>query len=83
MRPVSDEHRRRSRYELLSEELDAADIVITPQTERTRMLDFDHKERNIDAGEQAGRDAAARIHELIERAAARKRTQRASMNDGR
>jgi NTE family protein len=83
MRPVSDEHRRRSRYELLSEELRAADIVITPRTLRTRMLDFDHKEANIDAGEEAGRDAAARIHELIGRVAASKRTKQASMNDGR
>lgn len=83
MRPVSNEHRRRSRYALLSEELDAADIVITPQTVRTRMLDFDHREQNIDAGEQAGRDAAIRIRGLIERMAARKRAQRASMNDDR
>jgi len=83
MRPVSNEHRRRSRYELLSEELGAADIVITPRTVRTRMLDFDHKEENIDAGEEAGRDAAARIRELIGRVAARKRTKQASMNDGR
>jgi NTE family protein len=83
MRPVSNEHRRRSRHELLAAELDAADIVITPQTVRTRMLDFDHREQNIDAGEKAGRDAAVQIHELIKRVAARKRTQRASMNDGR
>jgi NTE family protein len=83
MRPASNEHRRRSRHELLAGELDEADIVITPQTVRTRMLDFDHKEQNIDAGEEAGRDAAAQIHELIERVAARKRATRASMIDQR
>lgn len=83
MRPVSNERRRRSRYELLAAELGAADIVITPQTVRTRMLDFDHKERNIDAGEKAGRDAAVQIHNLIERVAERKRATRASMIDQR
>ena len=78
-----NQHRRRTRYGLLAEELEAADIVITPQTVRTRMLDFDHKKRNIDAGEVAGRDAAVQIHELIGRVAARKRTRRASMIDQR
>ncbi len=78
-----NEHRRRGRYELLADELDAADIVITPQTVHTRMLDFDHKEKNIDAGEEAGREAAAQIHELIKRVAARKRARRASLIDQR
>ena len=72
MRSGMTENRRRSRYELLAAELDAADVVITPQTVRTRMLDFDHKEQNIDAGEKAGRDAAPQIWQLIERVAARK-----------
>ncbi len=72
MRLARDDHRRRSRYELLAEELDAADIVITPRTVRTRMLDFDHKEENINAGEEAGRDAAPQIWRLIKRVAARK-----------
>jgi NTE family protein len=71
--PGMEEHRRRYRYGLLAEELEAADVVITPNTVRTRMLDFDHKEQNIIAGEQAGRDAAPRIRELIEQVAARKR----------
>lgn len=72
IRSGMNENRRRSRYELLAAELDAADVVITPQTVRTRMLDFDHKEQNIDAGEKAGRDAAPQIWQLIERVAARK-----------
>ncbi|KPK18132.1 MAG: hypothetical protein AMJ67_11430 [Betaproteobacteria bacterium SG8_41] len=68
-----DQNRRRYRYGLLAAELDAADVVITPQTVRTRMLDFDHKEQNIIAGEEAGRRAAPRILDLIEKVAARKR----------
>lgn len=68
-----EQRRRPYRYGLLAAELDAADIVITPQTIRTRMLDFDHREQNIIAGEQAGRDAVPRIRELIGKAAARKR----------
>ncbi len=68
-----DQNRRRYRYGLLAAELDAADVVITPQTVRTRMLDFDHKEQNIIAGEEAGRSAAPRILDLIEKVAARKR----------
>jgi NTE family protein len=77
------EQRGPYRYGLLAEELDAADIVITPQTVRTRMLDFDHREENIIAGERAGRDAASRIRKLIEKVAARKHARRASMNDDR
>jgi len=75
--PGMAEHRRRYRYALLAEELEAADVVITPQTIHTRMLDFDHKEQNIIAGERAGRDAAMRIRGLIEQVAARKRAPRA------
>jgi NTE family protein len=71
--PGMDQNQRRSRYGLLAEELDAADVVITPQTVRTRMLDFDQREQNIIAGEEAGREAAPHIRELIEKAAARKR----------
>jgi NTE family protein len=78
-----DQNRRRYRYGLLAAELDAADVVITPQTIRTRMLDFDHKEQNIIAGEQAGRRAAPRILDLIEKVAARKRAKRASLNESR
>jgi len=79
MRPVSNEHRRRSRYELMAAELDAADIVFTPRTVRTRMLDFDNQVKYLVAGEDAGRNAAAQIHELIARVAARKGARRASM----
>lgn len=68
-----EQRRRPYRYGLLAEELDAADIVITPQTVRTRMLDFDQREQNIIAGERAGREAAPRIWGLIEEMAARKR----------
>ncbi len=70
-----EQRQRPYRYGLLAEELDAADIVITPDTVRTRMLDFEHREENIIAGEQAGRDAAPRIRRLIEKVAARKRTE--------
>lgn len=70
----ANQGRNSQRYALHGEELDAADIVITPQTIRTRMLDFDHRERNIRAGEEAGRAAAPEIRELIERVAAHKRT---------
>jgi len=63
------------RYSLLAEELDAADVVITPNTVRTRMLDFDHREQNILAGERAGHEAAPQIRELIEKVAARKQPQ--------
>ena len=62
------------RYALLAEELDAADVVIVPQTARTRMLDFDQKETNIAAGEAAGREAAPQLRELIARAAAAKQS---------
>ena len=68
-----EQRQRPYRYGLLAEELEAADIVITPQTVRTRMLDFDHREENIVAGERAGRDAVPRIRKLIEKVAARKR----------
>lgn len=78
-----EQRRRPYRYGLLAEELEAADIVITPQTVRTRMLDFDHREQNIIAGEQAGRGAVPRIRELIARVAARKHARRASMNNDR
>jgi hypothetical protein len=60
---------RSGRYALLAEELDAADIVIAPQTVRTRMLDFDQKETNIAAGEAAGREAVTGLRAAIARAA--------------
>jgi hypothetical protein len=38
------------------------------------MLDFDHKETNIAAGEAAGRAAVPQFREVLARAAASKRT---------
>lgn len=64
---------RGGRYELLVDELDAADVVIVPATARTRMLDFEQKEANIAAGEVAGREAVAQLRELVARAAAVRR----------
>ena len=64
---------RSGRYALLAEELDAADVVIAPQTVRTRMLDFDQKETNIAAGEAAGREAVEQLRDVIARAAKKKR----------
>jgi hypothetical protein len=39
------------------------------------MLDFDRKEENITAGEQAGSEAVPQLRALIERVAAVKRAQ--------
>jgi len=71
--PGAAQYGRSGRYALLAAELDAADIVITPRTTRTRMLDFDKKEENIAAGEAAAREALGQIRERIAEAAARKR----------
>jgi len=71
-----EQRQRPYRYGLLAEELDAADIVITPKTVRTRMLDFENREENIMAGERAGRGAVPRIRKLIENVAARKRAEK-------
>lgn len=60
--------------ELSEPELRSADIVIRPQTVRTRLLDFAAKEQNIAAGELAAREAAAEIVKLIDAAALRKNT---------
>jgi NTE family protein len=61
---------RSGRYPLLVAELDAADLVVSPRTVRARILDFEHKKANIEAGEAAGREAAPRARELIARAQA-------------
>src|SRR5688572_3253210 len=67
-----EQHGRRARYPHRIAELDAADIVVSPRTVRARMLDFEHKKANIEAGIAAGRDALPRLRELIARAAATK-----------
>jgi len=71
--PEMAQYGRSGRYALIADELDAADVVITPRTARTRMLDFDKKGENIVAGEEAAHEALARIRELIGEVAARKR----------
>lgn len=67
-----DAVRRRSRYQLLERELAQADVVITPRTVRSRMLDFDHKLENIAAGEEAARQAVPKLRELIAKVTAEK-----------
>ena len=64
------------RYPQLAAELDAADLVVTPLTARTRILNFDYKQANIEAGESAGRDALPQLRELLERVAAVKKAGR-------
>jgi len=53
-------------------DLKEADIVIRPQTVRTRLLDFTAKQQNITAGEEATRELAAEISLLIAKAARQK-----------
>lgn len=57
---------------LAEADLRVADVVIRPETVRTRLLDFTAKQQNIEAGEAAGRAASARITELIREAGMRK-----------
>ena len=64
---------RSGRYALLEDELEKADVVVTPRTAFTRMLDFEQKVSNIAAGVAAAREAMARLREAIEHAAAAKR----------
>lgn len=64
---------RSARHALLAAELDAADVVITPRTPRTRMLEFERKVENIAAGEAAAREALPRLRALLARVAAQKR----------
>jgi NTE family protein len=49
-----------------------ADVVIRPQTIRTRIVDFSQKVANLAAGEEAGRAAVPRVQELLARVAAQK-----------
>ena len=58
--------------ELAEGDLEDADLVIRPETVRTRILDFSAKLQNIAAGERAGRDATPGIPKLIGEAARRK-----------
>ena len=51
---------------------DRADIVIRPQTIRTRITDFSQKIANLAAGEEAAQEAVPQIRELLARVAAAK-----------
>jgi NTE family protein len=55
-----------------AEDADAADVVIRPQTVRSRLNDFQHRQANIVAGEEAAQAAVERIRERLAAAAARK-----------
>ncbi len=70
--PGMSQYGRSGRYALLNDELDAADVVVTPRTVRTRLLDFDRKAENMRAGEAAARAALAEIQQRIAEVAARK-----------
>jgi NTE family protein len=63
---------RSGRYQLLMDELGAADLVIAPLVERTRLLDFENKKVHIAAGEEAGRVVVRQLRETIARVAAAK-----------
>jgi NTE family protein len=52
-----------------------ADVVIRPQTIRTRIVDFSQKVANLAAGEEAGRAAVPQVQELLARVAAEKAAQ--------
>jgi len=69
---------RSGRYQLLSDELAVADLVIVPLVERTRMLDFENKVVNIAAGEEAGRSAVLQLRETIARISAAKQARRSA-----
>ena len=74
-KPDSDgttRHGRSRRYGLLNDELAAADVVVSPRTVPTRMLDFDQKEANIAAGEEAARAVLPELKAALARAAAGK-----------
>jgi NTE family protein len=58
--------------ELAAADLSDADVVIRPDTIRTRLLDFTAKLQNIAAGEAAARDLGPHIVERIAEAARRK-----------
>jgi NTE family protein len=49
-----------------------ADVVIRPQTVRSRITDFSHKIANLAAGEEAALAAVPQIRDLLARVAAEK-----------
>ena len=57
---------------LADEDLRDADVVIRPQTVRTRLLDFTAKLQNIAAGEEAAREASTAVSRAISAALERK-----------
>jgi NTE family protein len=63
---------RSGRYAAMAEELEKADVIVTPRTVFTRMLDFENKQANIAAGEAAARKVIGALREAISRAAAAK-----------
>ena len=72
---------RSERHERYGDEIENADVVIVPRTVRTRMLEFDHKETNIAAGEAAGREAVPQLREALARAAESKQRLRAPVSN--
>lgn len=76
-RPLSGAQRsdrgQSTRYVRLADELDEADVVIVPRTERTRMLDFEAREANIVAGMAAGREAVSELRKVMARTVLAKR----------
>jgi NTE family protein len=74
--PGMSQYGRSGRYALLADELEGADVIITPRTVRTRMFDFDKKTENILAGETAAREALAAVQARIGEVAARKAARR-------
>ena len=57
---------------LAAADLDAADVVIRPDTVRTRLLDFSAKRENMAAGEAAAREAVGELPKIILEATRRK-----------
>ena len=58
-----------------SAEAQQADVVIRPQTIRTRITDFSQKVANLAAGEEAAREVVPQLRELLARVALEKAAQ--------
>ncbi len=58
-----------------SAEAQQADVVIRPQTIRTRITDFSQKVANLAAGEEAAREVVPQLRELLARVALEKSAQ--------